>query len=147
MFHEENSHAAIKFAKRLGLDAFLTSLPNGYETLVDEGNAEIIPRGIRQRIAIARGFASHPQLVLFDEANTAIDSQGDEKLRLVLQGLRGTSTLILVSHRPSLLRLVDRVFELRGGKLVPLITDHTPDKFPGVRMQPVSSASRQAGES
>lgn len=122
MFREENSQAALAFAKRLGLDPFFSSLPKGYDTVVDEGSADTIPRGVRQQIAIVRALATHPRLVLFDEANTAIDGHGDGKLRQVLEGLRGKSTLIVVSHRPSLLRLADRVFELRDGQLVPLTT-------------------------
>ncbi|MEO5363504.1 MAG: hypothetical protein H7838_07760, partial [Magnetococcus sp. DMHC-8] len=69
---------------------------------------------------IARGLATSPRFVLFDEANMAIDGNGDEKLRQVLQGLRGKATLVLVSHRPSLLKLADRVLELRAGRLTPL---------------------------
>lgn len=147
MFCEENSHAAIESAKRLGLDVFFSTLPKGYETVVDEGNAAIIPRGVRQRIAIARALAVSPQLVLFDEANTSIDGHGDEKLRLVLKGLRGKATLILVSHRPSLLRLADRVFELRGGRLAPLTTYGTPDSFPGEKSRAVSAGANRVRES
>ena len=126
MFREENRDAALIMAKRLGLDLFFATLPKGYETEIEEGNTEVIPRGIQQRIAIARALLITPQLVLFDEANTAIDGAGDGQLMEVLQRLRGISTLILVSHRPSLLKLADRVLELRGGILVPLSSFHAP---------------------
>lgn len=121
-FREENSHGAMRAARHLGVEAFILSMPKGYETQVDEGENEMMPRGIKQRIVIARALATDPRLVLFDEANMAVDGNGDEYLRTVLRGLRGKATLILISHRPSLLRLADRVFELREGRLSPLNT-------------------------
>lgn len=119
-FREENSHVAMLSARHLGLEEFILSMPKGYETQVDEGANEMMPRGIKQRIVIARALATAPRLLLFDEANMAIDGNGDEYLRTVFQGLRGKATLIFISHRPSLLRLADRVFELREGRLLPL---------------------------
>lgn len=120
MFREENSDLGLASAKRLGLDDFCPSLPKGYGTLIDDGVYEAIPRGVKQRIAIARALALSPRIILFDEANTAIDGRGDEKLKDVLKQVRGKATLLLVSHRPSLLRLSDRIFELKEGCLVPL---------------------------
>ena len=140
-FREENSAAAIEAARRLGLEPFIDSLPKGYETPVDEGSNESIPRGIKQRIVIARALAVPPRFVLFDEANMAIDGNGDEQVRQVLLGLRGKATLIVVSHRPSLLRLADRVFELREGKLTPLNLAHRA-KQPS---KAAPTASRRAG--
>ena len=120
MFRRAYTQSAMAISERLGLGAFLATWPQGYETAIDDGAYESIPRGIKQRITIARALVTDPRLVLFDEANTAIDGIGDEKLRAVLQSMHGNTTLILISHRPSLLRLADRVFELKGGALIPL---------------------------
>ncbi|MBF0162181.1 MAG: ATP-binding cassette domain-containing protein [Magnetococcales bacterium] len=124
-FREEYRAAAMASARRLGLEPFILSQPKGYDTLVEEGSNESIPRGIKQRIVIARALVTPPRFVLFDEANMAIDGNGDELVRQILQDLRGQATLIIVSHRPSLLRLADRVFELHQGRLTPL--QRTPD--------------------
>ncbi|MBF0427787.1 MAG: ATP-binding cassette domain-containing protein [Magnetococcales bacterium] len=117
MFRPERADAAMEVANRLELEDFISKLPKGYETVVDDGADETIPRGIKQRITIARALVSSPRIVLFDEANTAIDSSGDEKLKAVLESMHGKVTLILVTHRPSLERLADRVYELKEGTL------------------------------
>ncbi len=119
MFREEYADAAVETANRLELEDFISKLPKGYETLIDDGADESIPRGIKQRITIARALVTNPRIVLFDEANTAIDGSGDEKLKNFLEGLHGQSTLIMVTHRPSLVKLADRVFELKDGTVRP----------------------------
>ncbi|MBF0215100.1 MAG: ATP-binding cassette domain-containing protein [Magnetococcales bacterium] len=118
MFRPEREEAAMEAASRLHLEDFISKLPKGYETLIDDGADESIPRGIKQRITIARTLVSSPRIVLFDEANTAIDSSGDEKLKTVLESMHGKVTLIMVTHRPSLERLADRVYEIKDGSLV-----------------------------
>ncbi|MBF0341115.1 MAG: ATP-binding cassette domain-containing protein [Magnetococcales bacterium] len=117
MFRPEREGAAMDAANRLHLEDFISKLPKGYETIIDDGADETIPRGIKQRITIARALVSSPRIVLFDEANTAIDSSGDEKLKSVLEAMHGKVTLIMVTHRPSLEKLADRVYELKDGTL------------------------------
>ncbi|MEO5347486.1 MAG: ATP-binding cassette domain-containing protein [Magnetococcus sp. YQC-9] len=118
MFRPWKSVEAEAFASRLGLLDFVTKMPNGFETLVDDGAAEILPQGVKQRIAIARALLDHPNLVLFDEANTSIDSRGDEELKQELMRFRGKVTLIMVSHRPSLVTLADRIYKIQDRTLV-----------------------------
>jgi len=56
--------------------------------------------------------------VLFDEANSYLDAAGDAMLRGALEELKGNTTLVLVSHRPSLLQLADEIYEIKDGQLV-----------------------------
>ncbi len=109
---------AMHFSRLLGLDQIVNRLPRGYDTPIGGGANEILPGGARQRIAIARALIGRPKLVLFDEANTSLDSSSDEFLKNTLLYLKGRHTMILVSHRPSLLRLADRSFVLTNGRLV-----------------------------
>lgn len=118
MFRPWKDTEAESFASRLGLLDFVTKMPNGFETLVDDGAAEILPQGVKQRIAIARALLDHPNLVLFDEANTSIDSRGDEELKQELMRFHGKVTLIMVSHRPSLVALADRIYRIQDRTLV-----------------------------
>ncbi|MBF0262265.1 MAG: ATP-binding cassette domain-containing protein [Magnetococcales bacterium] len=118
MFRPWKDNEAEAFASRLGLLDFVTKMPNGFETLVDDGAAEILPQGVKQRIAIARALLDHPNLVLFDEANTSIDSRGDEELKQELMRFHGKVTLIMVSHRPSLVALADRNYRIQDRTLV-----------------------------
>jgi len=119
MFDPALAEEAIAQAEALGLGPVIAAMPLGYDTAVGDGAGEILPRGIRQRIAVARALLSRPQVVLFDEANTAVDGRGDAALRAGLEHLKGDRTLILVSHRPSLLKLADRVYDLEDGTLRP----------------------------
>ena len=90
----------------------------GYDTTVGDGASDSLPRGIKQRIAIARALIDKPRIILFDEANTAMDGAGDANIRSIMEKLKGRVTLILVSHRPSILKLSDRILDIQDGKLV-----------------------------
>jgi len=115
MFDPTQAEAAIAEAEALGLGPIVASLPLGWDTVVGDSAGETLPRGIRQRIAIARALLPKPRVVLFDEANMAVDSAGDGHIKAVLDRLKGDRTLVLVTHRPSLLKMADRVFDLADG--------------------------------
>jgi ATP-binding cassette subfamily C protein LapB len=115
MFREDRAQAALDIAKLLGLDNVVAHMPMGYDSKVGEGAGDSIPRGIRQRIAIARGLVDKPRILLFDEANTAMDGVGDAMLKSLLERLKGRVTLVLVTPRPSLLGLADRIFDIKDG--------------------------------
>ncbi len=116
MFKPELEEKALKIARLLGLDDVVARMPFGYDTNVGNGAHDSLPRGIKQRIAIGRALMSDPVVLLFDEANAAMDSAGDKVLTDFLEQAHGKRTLILVSHRPSLLRMADRVYDLTDGK-------------------------------
>lgn len=133
---EENSASAMKLAEALGLDVITARMPDGYQTRVGSG-ADAIPGGIMQRIAIVRALVGNPRVILFDAANSFLDAAGDARVRETLAGLKGKSTIFLVSQRPSLLALCDRIYELRDGTLHerprldsptsnPLLSQHFP---------------------
>jgi len=92
-------------------------MPLGYDTNVGNGAYDSLPRGIKQRVAIARALMTDPVVLLFDEANAAMDSAGDRVLTEFLEQARGKRTLILVSHRPSLLKMADEIYDLNDGNL------------------------------
>ncbi|MCB2099571.1 MAG: peptidase domain-containing ABC transporter [Rhodobacterales bacterium] len=119
MFRPHLAADAMEVASVLGLDQAVAQMPMGYETKVGYGAHDSLPRGIKQRIAIARALVDRPQVLLFDEANTAIDGPGDAILRKLLEDLNGRVTIVLITHRPSLLKLADRVFDLEDGRLYP----------------------------
>jgi ATP-binding cassette subfamily C protein LapB len=73
---------------------------------------------VRQGIAVIRALVGNPPIILFDEANVALDGDSDEKLRQLLVTYKGRRTMVLVSYRPSILKLADRVLKIEGGRLV-----------------------------
>lgn len=109
---------AIRVALTLGLDEAVARLPEGFDTPVGDTTGYALPGGVRQRIAIARGFIGEHRVVLFDEANNTLDADADERLRTVLKEMKGKRTLVLVSYRPSILRLADRVLAIADGRLI-----------------------------
>ena len=110
---------AIESTRALDLDQAVARLPRGFETPVGDSSAETLPGGLRQMIVIARGLLHDRRVMLFDEANTSLDQSADQRLRQRLQQLKGSRTMVLVSYRPSILNLADRVFDFRDGKLFP----------------------------
>jgi ABC-type bacteriocin/lantibiotic exporter with double-glycine peptidase domain len=112
---------ALRLAGELGLDEYVARMPQGYETVIDSSAHDQLPGGVRQRVAVIRALVRKPRIVLFDEANTALDMESDVKLKALLKRLKGEATLLLVSYRPSLLELAERRFELIDGVLVPRI--------------------------
>ncbi|MRG73557.1 ATP-binding cassette domain-containing protein [Alphaproteobacteria bacterium HT1-32] len=133
---EEYEEAATATAELLGLDDVVSQLPMGYETRVGDGASDALPRGIKQRIAIARALVDQPRIVLFDEANTAIDGSGDNILREMLEKLKGHATMVLVTHRPSMLKLCDQVFDLKDGHLTERDISQDPMFQPAQPQQP-----------
>ncbi|CAA7612954.1 peptidase domain-containing ABC transporter [Magnetospirillum sp. UT-4] len=118
MFNPALEDSAFEVAELLGLDRVVAGMRLGYDTPVGNSASEAMPAGIKQRVAIARALVHNPDIVLFDEANIAIDSAGDELLRQYLVGLKGRKTMVLVTHRPSLVKMADRVLNLVDGKIV-----------------------------
>jgi len=119
MFRSQYDDIAVETAGLLGLDEVVATMAFGFDTPVGDGAYDSLPRGIKQRIAIARALVHNPRIVLFDEANTAVDSAGDNFLRVWLERAKGKRTLVLVTHRPSLVKLADKVYDLDHGKLSP----------------------------
>lgn len=129
MFRDDLEDDARDIAKLLGLDNAVAKLPGGYEMRV--GSAEDkLPRGTRQRIAIARALVDKPRVLLFDEANSFIDGAGDEMLRDLLIKLSGRVTLVMVSQRPSMLEIADRIFDISGASVVERQPQPGPEQAP-----------------
>lgn len=109
---------ALGLAEKLELDRYVASLANGYETEISGGQTETLPGGVRQRIAIIRSLVDQPRIILFDESNNGLDKSSNEKMLQMLQDMKGERTIVLLSYQPSLLRLADRVLELRDGRFI-----------------------------
>ncbi|TAN46524.1 MAG: ATP-binding cassette domain-containing protein, partial [Rhodospirillales bacterium] len=117
MFDSQMTDRALEVASQVGLDEVVSAMRLGYDTPIGEGVSESLPAGVVQRIAIARALARDPKIVLFDEANSSVDSVGDKYIRNAIETLKGNCTLVLITHRPSYTKLADRTFELFDGRL------------------------------
>lgn len=111
---------AIKIARQLGLDDEIKRLPEGYGTHVGDGAGGVLPAGFIQRITVIRAMIDDPKVVLFDNANHGLDSNSDKTLMEYINSLRGKTTVILVTSRPSWLRMSDKRYVMSHGDLQPL---------------------------
>ena len=92
-------------------------LPQGLDTVLTEGGASI-SSGERQLISIARAFARNPQLILFDEATSYIDSSTELAIQQALDKLMHNRTALVVAHRLSTVRNADRIIVLNRGRII-----------------------------
>jgi ATP-binding cassette subfamily B protein len=92
-------------------------LPEGLNTILSEGGASI-SSGERQLISIARAFAREPQLILFDEATSYIDSQTELHIQNALANLMANRTALVVAHRLSTVKNADRIIVLNRGRII-----------------------------
>lgn len=107
MFGPEKRDFARKMAQLLGLEATINLLPDGYETKLGEGIGDDLPMSIAQQVNIVRALTTRPRVLALDEANMLLDAIAEPALIKALNVLRGSLTVIIVAHRPSLLALCD----------------------------------------
>lgn len=114
-FGELDAISVVEAARRAGVHEMILGLPDGYETQLGPQGC-ILSGGQRQRIGLARAIYRSPVLVVLDEPNANLDSAGEEALINTIETLKGLgSTVILVSHRPNVLRDVDHLLLLKAG--------------------------------
>lgn len=142
-FFEESGafDRALAAAEALGLDQDVQRLPGGWDTRVGEGIADELPASLCQKVAIARAIGRHPRILMLDESNSALDGAADARLRDALSDLRGRTTIVMVTLRPSFQRLADRHFVLVHGRL-----DQETATTPSERIHPQEPASATAAD-
>jgi subfamily B ATP-binding cassette protein HlyB/CyaB len=106
----------IEAAMCAGAHEFISKLPLGYETIVEERGANF-SAGQRQRIMIARAIIRKPKIFIFDEATAALDPQTEEEVLKNLFKIAENSTVVMISHQNAFKHL-DRVVEIKNGKIV-----------------------------
>jgi ATP-binding cassette, subfamily B, bacterial len=104
-------------ARAADADGFISSLPDGYDTLVGE-RGYTLSGGQRQRIAIARTLLLNPPILILDDATSAVDVEVEQKIHEALRVLMEGRTTLVVAHRLSTIGLADRVLLLDGGRIV-----------------------------
>jgi ABC-type multidrug transport system fused ATPase/permease subunit len=99
------------------LDRFALDLPEGINTQVGERGA-MISGGQRQRLGIARAMFTRPHLLVLDEATSSLDGETEASISEAIHALRGSTTVVIIAHRLSTVRNVDRVVYLSSGRVL-----------------------------
>lgn len=107
----------LKAARSAHCDEFIDALPNGYETYVGERGIKL-SGGERQRVAIARAILKNSPILILDEATSSLDSHSESLIQDALRTLIKGKTTIVIAHRLSTVREMDRIIVLQKGKIV-----------------------------
>ncbi|MFN3357718.1 MAG: type I secretion system permease/ATPase [Pseudomonas sp.] len=107
----------LQAAELAGVHEFARLHPQGYELQVGE-RGQNLSGGQRQNVALARALLLNPPILLLDEPTSAMDNTGEERLKQRLQAVIENKTVILVTHRASLLSLVDRLLVIDRGQIL-----------------------------
>jgi PrtD family type I secretion system ABC transporter len=114
-FREDGDAEIIRAAQMAGVNELILGLPNGYDTEIGEGGA-VLSGGMRQRIALARAVYGNPSLVVLDEPNSNLDTEGDAALVDCIAQLKAQgTTVVIIAHRSSTLGVSEKILVMRGG--------------------------------
>ena len=105
---------AIELAQQIGIERSISQSPDGYAMRVGTGAKALLPKSLADAILIVNGLVTEPDVILFDEANAALDRETDQNLRAMLEKESSNRITILVSSRPSYLKMATQTIDVLG---------------------------------
>ena len=107
----------LEAARATYVDRFVHSLPDGYDTVLDD-EASNISAGEKQLVTIARAFLSDPALLILDEATSSVDTRTELLVQHAMAALRSDRTSFVIAHRLSTIRDADLILVMEEGRIV-----------------------------
>ncbi len=114
---EAPMETVIEAAKKAKCHDFIMALPNGYETVIGEGGANL-SGGEKQRISIARAIMKDAPIIILDEATANVDPENEAELTAAIEALTKEKTVIMIAHRLKTVRHADQIFVVDKGRIV-----------------------------
>ncbi len=114
---DSNHQHQIEACKRAGIHDYIMSLKDGYNTKMIS-DAENISSGQKQLIALARTLLSKSEVLLFDEVTSTLDINTSKKIMKILKDLKKDHTILMITHKPQLMKLADEIIVIDHGRLV-----------------------------
>jgi ABC-type multidrug transport system fused ATPase/permease subunit len=114
---DSNEADLITAAKAANAHSFITTLPDGYDTVLGERGVNL-SGGQRQRLSIARAILKNPRILILDEATSALDAESEALVQQALDRLMHGRTSLIIAHRLSTVRNADRILVIEYGRIV-----------------------------
>jgi len=114
---EATQEEIVAACKAAYADEFIQACPQGYDTMVGE-NGTLLSGGQKQRLTIARALLKDPDILIFDEATSALDQESEQMIKCAIEEIRKEKTVIIVSHRPTMLDNVDRLLIIQDHSII-----------------------------
>jgi ATP-binding cassette subfamily B multidrug efflux pump len=115
--HDTTDEQIIEAARISYVDRFVHSLPNGYDTVVDDQGSNL-SAGERQLVTIARAFLADPAILILDEATSSVDTRTEVLVQHAMAALRAGRTSFVIAHRLSTIRDADTILVMEDGRIV-----------------------------
>jgi ATP-binding cassette subfamily C protein/ATP-binding cassette subfamily C protein LapB len=104
----------------------IEALPEGFETRIGDGKNNKLPGSVMQRLSIARCYLKDAPIVILDEPGNALDFEADQAMMETIRDMKGRKTVLLITHRPSHMRLADKLVSIDRGRIREIIDQTTP---------------------
>ena len=118
VFNRENiSDKEVEIVSKIvGLDHFVKTLPNGYDTVITDGDS--ISSGQKQLLTIARGILQNTPLLILDEATSNVDTRTEELVQKAMDKLSENKTSFIIAHRLSTIKNADLILVMKDGNII-----------------------------
>lgn len=114
---DASDEEVVAAAKMAHADDFIRSLPDGYDTILNE-SASNISQGQRQLLTIARAFLADPEILILDEATSSVDTRTEEQIQSAMERLQQNRTSFVVAHRLSTIQDADQIIVMNHGHII-----------------------------